>query len=79
MNSLCLKYIFKSLFQLFALPVSLSTTQCYLQYSEKASFIKRHLRSKVVVLRKKISTFQCLLEQKLISASMRKERAGFLY
>lgn len=35
-NSLCLGYILKSLFQLFALPVPLSITQFYLQYLEKA-------------------------------------------
>lgn len=64
-NSLCLGYILKSLFQLFALPVPLSITQFYLQYLEKASFIKRHLRSKVIVVRRKIITSQCLLAPKI--------------
>lgn len=63
-NSLCLGYILKSLFQFFALPVPLSITQFYLQYLEKASFIKRHLRSKVVVKRKIIAS-QCLLAPKI--------------
>lgn len=64
-NSLCLGYILKSLFQLFALPVPLSITQFYLQYLEKASFIKCHLRAKVTVVRRKKNTSQCLLAPKI--------------
>ena len=65
MNSLCLSFIFKSFFQLLALPVPLSATQFYLQYLEKASFIRRHLQSKVMVVKKKIITSQCLLALKI--------------
>lgn len=64
-NSLCLGYILKILFQFFALPVPLFITKFYLQYLAKASFIKCHLRSKVMVVRRKIISFWCLLAPKI--------------